>query len=194
MLKRCSRCGESKPEADFAWRRKNKNQRDSYCRPCRAAYKKEHYAKNKKRYIKQAKAHNDREIPKRIEWIVQYLEDHPCVDCGETDPLVLEFDHVRGKHFEVADGVRPNLGCSCERDSQMRGRVRKLPSKTNRSAVWLPTSHYSLSYRRNPRRCLSVARLCECLKSMDDFAWQRASDDAMSFAGHAEGIISDSTT
>lgn len=30
------------------------------------------------------------------DYIEEYLKNHPCVDCGNPDIRVLEFDHVRG--------------------------------------------------------------------------------------------------
>ncbi len=31
------------------------------------------------------------------QYVYRYLLSNPCVDCGNTDPDVLEFDHVRGQ-------------------------------------------------------------------------------------------------
>lgn len=39
---------------------------------------------------------NQRRYRKRNEKLVDaYVASHPCVDCGESDIRVLEFDHVR---------------------------------------------------------------------------------------------------
>lgn len=32
-----------------------------------------------------------------VEFLADYKRTHPCVDCGEDDPIVLDFDHVKGK-------------------------------------------------------------------------------------------------
>lgn len=28
--------------------------------------------------------------------LYEYVQENPCTDCGETDPIVLQFDHISG--------------------------------------------------------------------------------------------------
>ncbi len=105
-MKRCSTCGEIKPIGDFMWNRKSAGKRDSDCRPCRSTYKKAHYAANKERYITNARERARRIALERVNWLLDYFARHPCVDCGEADPVVLEFDHRGAKSFTIAKEMR----------------------------------------------------------------------------------------
>ena len=105
-MRRCGRCRQEKGLGEFAWRRKARGQRDNYCRPCRAAYKQEHYAANRQRYISAARSRKIALIAERTDYIVAFLREHPCVDCGESDPVVLEFDHLRDKKFTISKGLQ----------------------------------------------------------------------------------------
>lgn len=105
-MRRCGRCNTEKPLDEFAWRRKALGQRDNYCRPCHAAYKREHYKANRQRYIDQAVRRKRALGTERLDFLIAYLRKHPCVDCGETDIVVLEFDHLRDKKFGIAQGLR----------------------------------------------------------------------------------------
>ena len=105
-IRTCGSCGQHKPVSDFAWRRKARGQRDNYCRPCRAAYKREHYRAHRERYIANALRRKRNIAEERASELVAFFRRQPCVDCGETDPLVLEFDHLGDKSFNIAKGVR----------------------------------------------------------------------------------------
>ena len=104
--KTCGRCRQSRPISDFAWRRQARGQRDNYCRPCRAAYKREHYLANRQRYIANAGRRKQALVIERTAYLIALFRERPCTDCGETDPLVLEFDHLGRKNFNIATGLR----------------------------------------------------------------------------------------
>ena len=106
FMRRCGRCKREKPVEEFAWRRRAQGQRDNYCRPCRAEYKQEHYAANKARYIASARQRKVALVEERMQYLIAYLLEHPCVDCGESDPVVLEFDHLRDKKFSISEGLQ----------------------------------------------------------------------------------------
>lgn len=94
----CTCCKQDKPIEEFA---RKLNRRQARCKQCFSLYTKEHYKKNKKYYRDRAIEFSKKRRPELIQFIVQYLRDHPCIDCGEKDPIVLEFDHVRGKKYKA---------------------------------------------------------------------------------------------
>lgn len=101
-LKVCSKCnGDPKPIGEFHTRPNGKPY--SYCKACHRNYTHDHYERNKASYVAKAQRNNQRYVEKIQDWILDYFKTHHCIDCGEDDPLVLEFDHRDGesKDFEI---------------------------------------------------------------------------------------------
>ncbi len=103
MTKRCTLCGEIKPIEQFYFHRKATGKRHSRCKSCAVRLSRawnvthpdrirESYLRNRERYRSRRRELNR----KGKQFIRDYLADHPCVDCGEKDPEVLQFDHVSG--------------------------------------------------------------------------------------------------
>jgi len=96
MKKKCYRCQKSKDVEQFSWKKLNVKRQDG-CKDCMRAYNREHYNSNKQYYLDKARKRNDSIKASLYEVAFQHLLGHPCVDCGEDDPLVLEFDHRKDK-------------------------------------------------------------------------------------------------
>jgi protein-arginine kinase activator protein McsA len=101
-VKTCTRCGETKALDQFAPVRRSEPKRHNWCRACfaqnNARYYREHRETQKARLLRNTAIRREQNQRQAIE----YLSTHPCVDCGETDVVVLQFDHLGEKRSNVS--------------------------------------------------------------------------------------------
>jgi hypothetical protein len=109
-VKTCSKCGQDRPVDLFAWRSKAKGTRSPWCKPCMRVHQNAKHTTDAGRRQRVADSRTTQVLANRQAELA-YLLERPCVDCGETDPLVLQFDHVRDSK---RDAVTPLVrrGCS----------------------------------------------------------------------------------
>ncbi|MCL4367186.1 hypothetical protein M1563_03395 [Patescibacteria group bacterium] len=105
MKKRCTRCSEVKDIEEFNFKDKSKNIRQAQCRSCTREYVRSHYYNHRKYYLLKAKRNRNKIRGAARQYIWEYLNMHSCVDCGEKDILVLEFDHRGNKIAEIGKVV-----------------------------------------------------------------------------------------
>lgn len=104
-MKLCSRCGEAKQESEFHWKNRTKGIRQSWCVECKTAYDRSAYSTDTGQGVDRKARMAERRDAARLrnnEYIWEYLSCHPCVDCGIDDIVVLEFDHLSNKKYNVA--------------------------------------------------------------------------------------------
>lgn len=91
-----------KEERDFNFRNQGLGIRDSACKVCTRKSLRDHYSRNREYYLAKVCKRNKAVRVLNKVFIRDYLRSHPCVDCGESDPIVLEFDHFKNKINAVA--------------------------------------------------------------------------------------------
>jgi hypothetical protein len=161
----CSRCSRLRPESCF---NRFGERRQWWCRDCFKSYYDEKRAHHRRRN-NALKAVRVREAQA---FVLEYLKSRPCIDCGEADPVVLEFDHVGPKRADVSTLVRRGVlrsvlvaemarcdvvcaNCHRRRTAQRRGWSR---DPDLRSGAWRSNAH-----ERNVRFAVGVLAASGCI-------------------------------
>ena len=107
-MQTCTKCGTTKLLSEFHVRvRQGTAHHYRHCKECHRSIIRAHYSANRATYIKKAADRNVQALQKVRSYLLEYLLKHPCVDCGEKDIVVLQFDHYNGnKVTEVGTLVR----------------------------------------------------------------------------------------
>lgn len=91
--RRCTRCLEDKPLTEFSVRNWRTGTRIRRCHACIAAASRAHYWKDPQAYVAKARRNRQKNRLRNRLNKSTLLASQRCIDCGETDPVVLEFDH-----------------------------------------------------------------------------------------------------
>ena len=90
-MKICCRC--KLPKEEFV---KRDNVERGHCLDCQRKAQLASHNKHKKRYEERNALRRRKRYLLNTLSIIEFLNNHPCINCGETDLIVLDFDHVRG--------------------------------------------------------------------------------------------------
>jgi hypothetical protein len=99
--KACARCDNYFAIDSFP--RNGGGRRSPYCIECKKKYDKEYWAKTKSRRNDRKKSNIKTTRERNRDYINNYLRNHPCIDCGNNEIVVLEFDHRSGKDYNISD-------------------------------------------------------------------------------------------
>lgn len=106
-MKQCAHCKEWKAEEEFAFSNKALQIRQKHCRVCMRQFNKDSYDRRSEVY--RENIYKNRSVRRGVakEYVWNYLLAHPCTECGESDPRLLEFHHLDAttKEYNVSELV-----------------------------------------------------------------------------------------
>ena len=155
-LRRCGRCRHELPLECF---NRLGDGHQWWCRTCFAAY----FRARGELHRDQSKAAKRARTRSLRAHVLEYLRGHPCVDCGESDPVVLEFDHIGDKTAAIAalvsDGAPlKTIDTEIARCEVVCASCHK--RRTARRARWRRAGPGNPSRRMQRRRSPVTSRIC----------------------------------
>lgn len=168
MKKVCTYCGlERDAELDFRWEYRSRGIRMKRCKYCQSELSKLHYQNNKKAYKDRSRARKDQILKENKLRLHVYLLAHPCIDCGETDLRLLEFDHISGqKEGEISDLLRQGFNWNTIKTEIAKCTIRcancHRKQSLERSGSWR-TYSYTHQLTRNHQKMYSYLTTHPCV-------------------------------
>ena len=92
--KACCTCKKEIPINEYSWKIKKRSKRSTKCKDCTNEYSRQHYKNNINDYVARAKKNRARYKKEGRNLIYEFKLSNPCTSCGESNPIVLEFDHL----------------------------------------------------------------------------------------------------
>jgi hypothetical protein len=102
--KTCTKCEHTKSKSEFSARSKSRSKLQSWCKSCLSKHNRDKYKNGIRR--EQVKANSARYRKQIEKFLVDFLRNNPCVNCGETNILTLQFDHITDKRYNVSCLIR----------------------------------------------------------------------------------------
>lgn len=101
-------CRAELPPAEFNVRRASRDGLQNVCRACNRARAKRYYREHREQHVGLMMRRRAEARQQAVLAVGEHLLANPCVDCGEGDVRVLDFDHLpgAGKSAEVMRLVR----------------------------------------------------------------------------------------
>lgn len=101
-MKTCVRCNNQKLETEFHKAPRAKDKLHPWCKSCSISNRMRYYHENKEKH----RAYNNERIKQNKQKLLNFFLENHCIDCGESDPIVLDFDHLRDKKYQVPQMIR----------------------------------------------------------------------------------------
>jgi len=107
-LKTCGNvdCKKKKCVEAFSFRSKRKGTRGTWCKDCMKVYDKKRHQEQAPKIRLQKKINRATYSGKNRILMWNYFIDNPCIDCKQTNPILLSFDHIYdNKSYNVSERI-----------------------------------------------------------------------------------------